>query len=134
MSYLLFCDGASRGNPGPAAYGFVIFRSGEIVAKKGGCLGVTTNNVAEYEGLVRGLAECVEIGASEVTVKSDSELMVRQLNGRYRVKAPQLLPLFERANELLKRFQSFKVMHIPRAENKIADALANEALDKKWTD
>jgi ribonuclease HI len=127
--FLLFCDGASRGNPGPASYGFIIFQSGEIVFQKGGCLGITTNNVAEYEGLVRGLDRCVQMGASEIVVKSDSELLVRQLSGRYRVKAPQLLPLFERAKQLLKQFKSFEVVHIPRAENSLADALANEALD-----
>jgi ribonuclease HI len=128
---MLFCDGASRGNPGPASYGFVIFQDDEIIAQQGGCLGITTNNVAEYEGLVRGLQKCLSLGAKELTVKSDSELLVRQLNGIYRVKAPHLAPLFGQASQLIKQFGKVSIVHVPRAENKLADALANLALDRK---
>ena len=128
--WILFCDGASRGNPGPGAYGFVILDGKEIIAKRGAVLGFVTNNIAEYQGLVRGLEKCLELGAKVITVKSDSELLVRQLNGQYKVRSPQLLPLFQTAKTLLGRFESALIQHIPRDENSLADALCNEALDK----
>lgn len=129
MKVDLFCDGASRGNPGSGAYGFVIFKNGEILAQKGATLGTVTNNTAEYEGLLAGLRECVALGATEVTVKSDSELLVRQLNGQYRVKTPHLLPLFQKAKTLLAQFERSEVTHVRREQNSLADALANQALD-----
>ncbi len=131
-SYILFCDGASRGNPGPASYGFVIFRGGELIESKGGRLGNTTNNVAEYQALLHGLARLQEIGAKRVTVKADSEFMVRQLNGIYKVKAPNIIPLFQQAKTLVSKFEKVEVLHIFREENSLADAMANEALDKNW--
>lgn len=127
--WVLFCDGASRGNPGPGAYGFVVYDGTEIIAEKGERIGVVTNNIAEYQGLVQGLARCLELGATELTVKSDSELLVRQLNGIYRVKSPQLLPLFEKARTLLRKFKDVEVLHVRRNENSYADALCNQALD-----
>jgi ribonuclease HI len=128
-SLTLFCDGASRGNPGPGSYGFVVFSDGEIVDQQGARLGTVTNNVAEYQGLVSGLKRCLELGAAEITVKSDSELLVRQLNGQYKVKAPQLKILFDEAKGLLHRFKKTSISHVRREENSLADALANEALD-----
>lgn len=125
----LFCDGASRGNPGAGSYGFVILQEGEIVSQSGAVLGVVTNNVAEYQGLLEGLKACQKLGAESVVVKSDSELMVRQLNGQYKVRTPHLLPLFTEAVKLLKSFPEYKVTHVRREENKLADALANQALD-----
>ena len=100
-----------------------------IVAEGGGKLGYTTNNVAEYEGLIRGLNKGLELGIKNIIVKSDSELMVRQINGKYKVKAPQLKPLHEKALQILSRFKSHHVLHVPREENSLADRLANRALD-----
>ncbi len=127
----LFCDGASRGNPGPAAYGFaVVDDSGKQVASAGAKLGIATNNTAEYQALLEGLKKCRELGAKNVTVKSDSELLVRQLGGAYKVRSEHLIPLYLEARELLKAFARTEVLHIPREENTVADTLANEALDR----
>lgn len=125
----LYCDGASRGNPGPSAYGYAIIKDGEIIAQQSGCLGATTNNVAEYEGLVRGLSHCLKLGVKNLIVKSDSELLVRQLNGLYRVKSPKLILLYQTAQDLLKQLVTVNLIHIPRNENKLSDSLANQALD-----
>jgi ribonuclease HI len=125
----LFCDGASRGNPGPGAYGFVLMEGEKVVSEKGGKLGSVTNNFAEYQGLLQGLAEAITLAATHITVKSDSELLVRQLNGQYQVKAPNLIPLFEKAQGLLKKFSSVSIEHIPREMNEHADRLCNAALD-----
>lgn len=127
----LFCDGASRGNPGPAAYGYIIFQESEIVAQAGGKLGTTTNNVAEYQGLIQGLRKLVELGASEITVKADSQLMIQQLKGVYKVKTPHIKELFDLAQVELKHFSKKTFLHIPREENGLADALCNQALDGK---
>ncbi len=127
----LFCDGASRGNPGPGSYGFVIYENGNVIAEQGKTLGSVTNNVAEYEGAIQGLAKCQELKATEVTLKSDSQVLVRQLNGQYKVKAPHLKEMVERAKTLIKSFERVQLVHIPREENKIADKLANAALDGK---
>jgi len=127
--YILYCDGASRGNPGPASYGFVLFCDDEIVAQEGGRLGITTNNVAEYEGLIRGLQRSLQLGVSALTVKCDSELMVRQISGEYKVKSALLLPLFQKVRRLLEKMEAATVKHIPREENQLADSLANQALD-----
>lgn len=128
----LYCDGASRGNPGPAAYGFVVFSEGEVIAEEGKCIGVTTNNVAEYEALIRGLERCQSLGVQEITVRADSELMVRQVNGQYKVRSPHLLPLFEKARALLKTFPRSSVLHVRREQNSHADSLANKALDNNF--
>ncbi len=128
--FLLFCDGASRGNPGPAAYGFVIFQNQDVLEQKGGRLGNTTNNVAEYQGLIHGLKRLVELGAKQIVVKADSEFMVRQLNGIYKVKAPNIIPLFQQAKALLENFEKAQILHVRREENSLADAMANEALDR----
>ena len=129
---ILFCDGASRGNPGPGAFGYVIFKDGDLVAQDGKRIGTVTNNIAEYQGLLNGLKRCLELGGSHVTVKSDSELMVRQLNGIYKVRAPQLQPLFANAQNLIKKFKKVEIVHVRREENELADALCNDALDRHW--
>ena len=128
----LHVDGASRGNPGEAGFGVhVTAPDGKEVASLFGYLGQATNNVAEYQALLHGLRFALERGASEVEVFSDSELLVRQLEGRYRVKNAGLLPLFREAQGLLSRFAKSRVSHVPREKNKEADALANQAVDEK---
>jgi ribonuclease HI len=128
----LHVDGASRGNPGEAGFGVhVASAEGETIAGLYGYLGRATNNVAEYQALLHGLRFALERGAREVRVFSDSELLVRQLAGRYRVKSSGLLPLFREAQSLLARFETARVSHVPREENREADALANRAVDLK---
>jgi len=123
-------DGASRGNPGPAAYGVVIEdEAGRILAEAGATIGRATNNEAEYRGLICGLEMARKHCAEEVAVRADSELVVRQIAGEYRVKSPTLRPLHLRAMELLRSFARYEVTHVPREENARADALANAALD-----
>ncbi len=130
--YTIYIDGASRNNPGPAALGVVIEKGkGEVVDEYAEHIGETTNNVAEYTALIRGLERAKRLGAKEVQVYSDSQLMVRQLNGQYRVKAPTLRGLFIAAQALAGSFRSFRIEHIRREKNKRADALANQALDNR---
>ena len=130
MTHLLYCDGASRGNPGTASYGFVLLDgAGRVVAERGEKVGVTTNNVAEYRGLVAGLEAAVAAGVGELEVRLDSLLLVRQVSGEYRVKAAGLKPLHRRAVGLLAQIGRARVKHIPREQNSRADALANAALD-----
>jgi ribonuclease HI len=128
----LHVDGASRGNPGEAGFGVhVTADDGDEVAALFGYLGQATNNVAEYQALLHGLRFALERGASEVEVFSDSELLVRQLEGRYRVKDAKLQPLHREAQALLARFAKQRVSHVPRERNRQADALANRAVDEK---
>ncbi len=129
MKLTAYCDGASRGNPGPSAHGYVLFSGEEIVEKHGETIGQGTNNEAEYRGLIEGLNAATKKGASEVEVRSDSELLVKQLNGQYKVMAANLHTLFQKAKKLLEGFSSYEVRHVPRENNKLADALCNEALD-----
>ncbi|MFQ5510916.1 MAG: ribonuclease HI family protein [Candidatus Krumholzibacteriia bacterium] len=125
-------DGASRGNPGPASCAVIITdESGEELLRRSKVLGTATNNVAEYHGVHLALELLGQLGASDVVLKLDSELVVKQLNGEYKVKHPSLKPLFERATTLIGQFSSVEVVHIPRAENKAVDRLANDALDAK---
>ena len=132
MTHLLYCDGASRGNPGKAAYGFALLDGGgRIVAQRGEAIGTTTNNVAEYRGLVAGLEAAVAAGVRDLEVRLDSLLLVRQVSGDFRVKAAGLKPLHRQAVKLLAKIGSARVVHIPREQNTIADALANAALDGK---
>ena len=127
----LHADGAARGNPGPAAYGFVLDSpSGAELAGEGEAIGEATNNVAEYKGLIAGLERAVALGVSKLEVRMDSELVVRQISGRYRVKHPGLVPLFRKARTLIERLESWDIQHVPREENKRADRLANRALDE----
>lgn len=123
-------DGGARGNPGPAGAGIVL-RSpdGEIASRGGAYLGEVTNNVAEYEALLWGLRAARHFGATRLTVRADSELVVKQMRGEYRVKNEGLRPLFVSAQGLRRGFDSVDFVHVRRAENAEADALANEAMD-----
>ena len=128
--YTLLFDGASRGNPGPASCGFVVYRDGDRVEARGEFLGVTTNNVAEYRGLIRGLEYLVRRGVKEVTVYADSELVVKQVRGQYKVKSPNLKPLHQQVMNLLKKFEKVRILHHPRSRNREADRVANMALNR----
>src|SRR6202166_2948456 len=124
-------DGGSRGNPGPASYGVVIRdERGEIVAKLKKYIGRMTNNVAEYYGLIAALDYAQSNGVRALRIESDSELLVRQMRGHYKVKSLDLRPLFERAKKMSQTFESFRIDHVYREQNTEADALANEALDE----
>jgi ribonuclease HI len=126
----LFTDGAARGNPGPAGAGAVIISpEGHIVAKVGKYLGETTNNVAEYTGLILGLKRAKAMGLRELEVLADSELLVKQLAGEYQVKADHLRPLHDEAQALIKGFEIIEIRHIPREENTAADEMSNRAID-----
>jgi ribonuclease HI len=126
----LYTDGGARGNPGPAAYGFVLEADdGTVLAAEGAAIGVATNNVAEYRGLVAGLARAVELAVSELEVRSDSELLVKQMTGEYRVKNPALKQLSLEAAGLARRLAAVEYRHVPRERNELADRLVNEALD-----
>jgi len=128
---LLYTDGGSRGNPGIAAYGAVLLDAqGVTVEEHGECIGNATNNEAEYRGLLAGLQMAARCGASELVIRSDSELMVHQLNGRYKVKSRVLMPLFLEARRLLEGLRFWRAEHIPRAQNARADQLANAAMDR----
>lgn len=129
-TWTVFADGASRGNPGPASIGAVVYDdSGRVVAEVSEPMGVATNNVAEYRAAIAGLEAARKLGATAVELKMDSELVVRQLEGRYKVRNANLLPLWTWLSELAKTFPSFRVRHVPREMNRVADALANKALD-----
>jgi ribonuclease HI len=126
----LFTDGGARGNPGPAAYGFVLEADdGTVLAAEGAAIGEATNNVAEYSGLVAGLKKALELHVPEVEVVSDSELMVKQMRGEYRVKNAALQELFLEASRLARKLDSVEYRHVKRAHNELADKLVNEALD-----
>ena len=125
----LFCDGASRGNPGEAAFGFAIVLDGVEIAAEGRALGKMTNNQAEYRSLLAGLEAASKLGLAQLDIAMDSELVVRQVTGRYKVKNEGLKPLFAKVIRALGKFSRWDIRHIPRAENSRADALANEALD-----
>lgn len=129
--FLVHTDGASKGNPGPAGIGVALYRQGEAepFATIAEFIGETTNNVAEYRALIRGLEEALLRGADEVEVRTDSELMSRQIEGRYKVTAPLILPLYAQARRLLARFSSASVQYVPRAQNALADKLANQGVD-----
>jgi ribonuclease HI len=125
-------DGGARGNPGPAAIGAVVSDAdgGELLAE-GRYIGESTNNVAEYKGLLLGLELARSLGATEVDVINDSELVARQIGGQYKVKNATLKPLFEQAMAELREFDSWSVRNVPRAQNARADELVNEALDAR---
>jgi ribonuclease HI len=125
------CDGGSRGNPGPAGYGAVIEDSqGRIVARLSEFLGIQTNNYAEYKGLLAVLTWAGQHSAHQLRVVSDSELMVKQMKGQYKVASPVLRPLWEEAKRLSRQLDRFEISHTLRGGNKEADRLANEAMDK----
>lgn len=130
-AYRANIDGGSRGNPGPAAYGVVIHDPrGQVVAKMKKYIGRATNNVAEYYGLMAALDYAQSHGIRALHVESDSELLVRQMRGQYKVKSPELRPLYERARKMSQAFETFRIEHVYRERNALADALANEALDE----
>ena len=128
-------DGGSRGNPGPAAWGVAVFDAdGRCLERHAGTLGRATNNVAEYNGLVEALRLATGKQAAQVSLRSDSELIVRQLQGRYKVKHSDLKPLFAEAKRLIAGFALFDIRHVCREDNKESDGLVNQALDQHETD
>jgi formyltetrahydrofolate-dependent phosphoribosylglycinamide formyltransferase len=130
MQVIVYTDGGSRGNPGLAAAGYVISDvSGRRLQARGVLLGETTNNVAEYTAVIRALEAARTLGADQVTVYSDSQLLVRQLDGRYKVKSTTIRPLFDEARSLLSQFSGWAVRHVTRDKNTEADRLVNQALD-----
>ncbi len=132
--WTLNSDGGARGNPGPGGAGIVLRRPDGTAAVRGGAfLGSVTNNVAEYEALVWGLRAARALGVKDLVVKADSELVIRQLRGEYRVKNEGLKPLFLQAQALRRGFDSIEFTHVRRADNADADALANEAMDGRCT-
>src|SRR5262245_11527498 len=110
-------DGAARGNPGPAAYAYVIIRDGAVAVEAAECLGKTTNNVAEYTALFKALERAAQLGAKRLVIRSDSELLVKQMNGKYRVKNEQLLPLYDAAKRLARQFDLVTLGHVRREQN-----------------
>jgi ribonuclease HI len=130
LKLVVHVDGGARGNPGPAAAGAVISTpDGDVLDEVSETLGVATNNVAEYQGLLLGLRRARALGASEVDVYNDSELVARQLTGAYKVKHAALRPLYEQARAELEAFDRWSITSVPRAQNERADALVNAALD-----
>ena len=130
MKVVVHVDGGARGNPGPAAAGAVISTpDGDVLGEAAEAIGVATNNVAEYRGLLLGLARARELGASEVEVVNDSELVAKQVNGQYKVKHPDMRPLHAAALRALGDFERWSIRSVPRAQNADADALVNQALD-----
>jgi ribonuclease HI/probable phosphoglycerate mutase len=128
----LFTDGASRGNPGQAGAGAVLFAdNGEELVAKSIYLGTCTNNVAEYKALLIGLEEAARLGCSELAIALDSELIVRQIQGRYKVKNETLAALFAEVRDYLAGFGKWTIMHVPRAQNARADELANKGIDQR---
>jgi ribonuclease HI len=130
LKLVVHVDGGARGNPGPAAAAAVVSTpDGEVLDEAAVTLGTATNNVAEYRGLLLGLERARALGATEVDVVNDSELIAHQVNGRYRVKHPDMVPLHREAQEALRGFERWSLRSVPRAENAQADALVNRALD-----
>ena len=131
MKAKLFTDGGSRGNPGPAAYGFVLeAEDGTVLDARGEAIGIATNNVAEYSALIAGLECAVEAGVDELEVVSDSELLVKQMRGEYRVKNRALQDLFLDASRAARKIQRVTYTAVRREHNELADSLVNEALDR----
>ena len=130
MKATLWTDGGARGNPGPAAYGYVLEADdGTVLAAHGEAIGTATNNVAEYRALVAGLEKAAELGVDELEVVSDSELLVKQMRREYKVKNDTLRGLFEQASTLANRLGSVRYTAVRREHNELADRLVNEALD-----
>jgi len=129
---VLYCDGAARGNPGPAAIGAVLYEpvEHEPIGEVSERIGIATNNVAEYRALEAGLEKARELGVRRLSVRLDSQLLVRQLKGEYRVKNAGLKPLFARVRRLIDGFEWVEVTHVRRESNTVADALANAAFDR----
>jgi ribonuclease HI len=133
VEWLLMVDGAARGNPGEAGCGAVICdETGAVRKEVGRYLGYATNNVAEYEALLMGLEALAQLGGRRVVIQSDSELLVRQLNGQYRVKDEKLKLLYGKALASLRWLDTYRIIHVPREKNRRADRLANRAIDDAW--
>jgi ribonuclease HI len=129
-SLVVYVDGGARGNPGPAAIGVVVSdRDGEVIDELKERIGVATNNVAEYRAVLAGLERAAALGAREVEIVNDSELVARQLTGAYKVKHPAMKQLYEQAIAALRGFDRWRIRSVPRADNARADELVNEALD-----
>lgn len=129
---VIHIDGGSRGNPGPSGFGVrAVNARGEVVAEHFGFIGVGTNNVAEYQALVHAFRLAAARGARRIQVLSDSELVVKQMNGVYKVKHPDMIALWRQASTLRRGFESAEIKHVRREQNKEADALANQAMDLK---
>jgi ribonuclease HI len=130
LKLVVHVDGGARGNPGPAAIGVVVSEpGGKVLDELAERIGVATNNVAEYRALIRALERAGELGASEIEIVGDSELVARQLTGAYKVKHPALRPLYQQALATLQEFESWQIRTVPREQNAGADALVNQALD-----
>jgi ribonuclease HI len=130
VKVVVHVDGGSRGNPGPAAAAAALASpSGELLDEVSELIGTATNNVAEYRGVLLGLARAKELGATQVELVNDSELVARQLSGAYKVKHPSMIPLFQQARAALAGFEQWSIRTVRREENARADALVNEALD-----
>ena len=131
MNAVLWTDGGARGNPGPAAFAYVLeAEDGTVLAAHGETIGVATNNVAEYSALVAGLERAADVGVEDLEVVSDSELLVKQMRGEYKVKNKALQELFLDASRLARRIQRVKYTAVRREHNELADSLVNEALDR----
>ena len=125
----IFTDGASRGNPGPSAIGAAIKdEQDRLIASISQLIGSTTNNQAEYRAIIAALEEAIRLGANQVDMRSDSELVVRQINGQYRVKEASLKPLYQKVKQLQSQLEGFTIIHIPRRQNREANRLAGMAL------
>lgn len=134
MQVVMEFDGGSRGNPGPAGFGCVVRSADDDempIATHGRFIGSATNNVAEYSGLIFGLETAMNLGATQILVRGDSELVIKQMKGQYKVKSPGLKPLFEKARVLADGFERVLFEHKLRDQNKLADKLANMAMDRK---
>jgi ribonuclease HI len=131
LAVTLYCDGACRGNPGPSSAGALVLDSGtgKVLARLGKRLGKGTNNEAEYAAVLLGLSEALAMNAETVTLHADSELVIKQLNGVYKVKHPVMKERHQEAMRLLAKFKAWRAVHVPREKNAEADRLANQALD-----
>ena len=133
MKLTINVDGGARGNPGPAAIGIVVRDpEGEVITDLGETIGDATNNVAEYKALIRGIRMAVELGADELEIRGDSELVVKQMLGQYKVKHPDMKPLYAEAREALSGLSDWSITHVRREQNSEADALVNQALDASF--
>lgn len=130
----IFVDGASKGNPGHAGIGIRIESEQELIKEHCEYIGQATNNIAEYQALLKGLELASELNANQVKIVSDSELVVRQMNGQYKVKNQTLLPLYQEAQTHSRKFELFQIEHVPRTQNKDADRLANLGIAQKDAD
>ncbi|MFP4115688.1 MAG: ribonuclease HI family protein [Candidatus Aenigmatarchaeota archaeon] len=129
----IYTDGASRGNPGPASYAFLILEGGEEIERKSGYIGKTTNNRAEYTAVVEALKKANELGKEEVELYSDSNLLVRQLSGDWKVKSDEIRKLYDKTKKLMKNFEGVEFVQVPRENKrtKIVDGMCNEVLDSR---